>query len=84
MRFLVTRMDALHNGPSSRHINNSEAWPCIVECENHAAAPQTAYDTYFRGSSVPLNREFLVVHLVDAEVVSLKPVNNYDVRTRPF
>lgn len=85
MKFLVTRMDALHDGTNKRKINESNMWPILVEASNHASAVEAAYSqNYGPNEHLPLNREFLVVHLIDAEVVTLKHKTEYIVQSRPF
>lgn len=90
MKFLVTRVDALHDttsmiGDNRRKINNSEVWPILVEAANHEDAVTQAYAVGCHGETkLPMNRPFLVVAMIDAAVVELKPVpQEYRVSVRP-
>lgn len=91
MFFLVTRTDALHDATGTgrfadRHkINSSEFWPVIVQADNHEQAVEVAYNNFFGPTQkLPTGRQFLVVHLVDAEYVTAVPKNQYDFIRTPF
>lgn len=86
MRFLVTRLDALHGEGSDPHkISNSRLWPIITESESHESAVADAYRKVFGPQQpLPLGREFLVVALIDATVVTYKPKQDYTTHMRKF
>lgn len=89
VRFLVTRVDALHDYTKTIHtpktavIATSEVWPCVIEAETHEDALERVYATKFVGSGLPKNRPFLVVALIDPVIVELKPKPSYDIVSRP-
>lgn len=87
MKFLVTRMQALHDPENTqyRQIKTSEMWPCVVEAHNHEDAVSVAFHQhgFIRPGTLP--KDFLVVAMIDAVVVQFrhKP-KEYDVAVVPY
>lgn len=85
MRFLVTRVDALQDSSTRRRISGSDIWPTVVEADSHSGAVAIVYEQHFgKSQPLPLNREFLVVALIDASVIKFTPKRDYTVECRPY
>lgn len=87
MKFLVTRMEALHDPTNQqyRQIKTSEMWPIVVEATTHEEAVYIAFDEHGFSRIGQLPKDFLVVAMIDAAVVKFrhKP-KQYDVDVVPF
>jgi len=78
--FLVCRKDGVEG-----KVRTSELWPTLVEGEpNESAASivRRALDTMWPGYN-PVNKSYYVVPMLEAQLVTFKPKQDYEVVTTP-
>jgi hypothetical protein len=87
VRFLVSRVDAtvdttgIEGFPDNRNTPQTQQfWPIIVEATNHEDAARVAYGQ----TKLPVNWRFLVIAMIDSEIVEFKPKQEYEVVRRPL
>ncbi len=73
MMYLVCRKDMLNN----RYKTSGDYLPLLIEASHAEAALDKALDSFSEGYR-PLNREFIVVPMEDATVITLRPVPQYE------
>lgn len=81
MKYLVCRKDAMRPG----HSINSSCFPIVVEFSHPPTAEEIvrkAFDTF--GTAYVGKHEYVIIPMIDAQIVSLVPRPTYDVQVTPY